>query len=74
MMIVLVQHSQLLPHVAYSVDDNASARIAVATTASASAGVNPAYPIAIRYIAGPPIWVASADSATSGWLAVVVVL
>jgi hypothetical protein len=33
-------------------DQRASARIAVATIASASAGVNPPCPVALRYIAG----------------------
>lgn len=43
-------------------DQLASARMAVATMASASAGVNPPCPVAIRYIAGPKM----RSSATSG--------
>jgi hypothetical protein len=35
------------------IDQLASARVAVATMASASAGVNPARPVALRYIAAP---------------------
>jgi hypothetical protein len=38
-----------------STDQLASARIAVATMASASAGVNPPCPVALRYIAAPKI-------------------
>ncbi len=51
---------------AASTDQLASARMAVATMASASAGVNPPCPIAIRYIAGPKMRSSPTSGSTFG--------